>query len=103
MQLRHHPLMTRRIGIKLWPPPWTSPDQEKPLWPHGEIGILKRVWIHPRLGTCVFLFIEHEGVTYTGSMYFDDPRFFIDIHNVLENNVGRSIAEIGDLDLSYML
>lgn len=103
MKLRDHPLMTRKSGIKLWPPPWTSSAQEKQQWPHGEIGMLRRVWMHPRLGTCLFLFIDHGGNTYTGSMYFADPRFCIDLYHLFEDYVGRSIEEIGGLDVSHML
>lgn len=100
MKLRDHPLMTRKSGIKLWPPPWTSSMQDKPYWPRGEIGTLQRVWMHPRLGTCLFLFIKYDGVSYTGSMYFDDPRFCIDLYHLVEDYVGRSIAQIGDVDVS---
>ena len=103
MKLRDHPLMTRRSGIKLWPPPWSATNVDKQDWPLGEIGTLERVWMHPRLGTCVFLFVEHDGIIYTGSMYFDDPRFCVDIYAVLEANVGRSMREIGDLDISHTL
>lgn len=53
-----------------------------------------------RLGTCLFLFIEYDGVSYTGSMYFDDPRFCIDLYHLVEDYVGRSIAQIGDVDVS---
>jgi len=103
MKLRDHPLMTRKSGIKLWPPPWTSSMQDKPCWPHGEVGTLQRVWMHPRLGTCLFLFIEYDGITYTGSMYFDDPRFCIDVYHLVKNCVGWTVAEIGDVDVSSML
>jgi hypothetical protein len=76
--------------------------QDKPHWPHGEVGTLQRVWMHPRLGTCLFLFIEYDGITY-GSMYFDDQRFCIDVYHLVENCVGRTVVEIGDVDVSSMI
>ena len=94
MKLRDHPLMTRKSGIKLWPPPWTSSMQDKPHWPHGEVGTLQRVWMHPRLGTCLFLFIEYDGITYTGSMYFDDPRFCIDVDGRGDRGCGRIVYDL---------
>jgi hypothetical protein len=103
MKLRDHPLMTRKSGIKLWPPPWTSSVQDKPHWPRGEVGTLQRVWMHPRLGTCLFLFIECDGISYTGSMYFDDPRFCIDLYHLVRDHIGGPVAEIGDVDVSSML
>jgi len=59
--------------------------------------------MHPRLGTCLFLFIEYDGITYTGSMYFDDPRFCSDVYHLVENCVGRTVVEIGDVDVSSMI
>ena len=38
-----------------------------------------------------------------GFMGFDDPSFCSDIYRLLKSNVGLSIKEIGDLDLSYTL
>jgi len=54
-------------------------------------------------GNLLFLFIEYDGITYTGSMYFDDPRFCIDVYHLVENCVGRTVVEIGDVDVSSML
>jgi len=50
VKLREHPLMTRKSGIKLWPPPWTSSMQDKPHWTHGEVGTLERVYDASPLG-----------------------------------------------------
>ena len=36
-------------------------------------------------------------------MYFEDPRFCIDLYHLFEDYVGRSIEEIGGLDVSHML
>jgi len=36
-------------------------------------------------------------------MYFDDPRFCFDLYHLVEYYIGRSIAEIGDVDVSSLL
>jgi hypothetical protein len=103
MAFRDHPLMTRRSGMKTWPPLWTSTGQDKRDWPKGDAGTLREAWLHDGLDTCLFLFMEHRGHRYVGSMYFDDIGFCYDIDRVLKSNLGRSIKEIGDLDLAYLL
>ena len=75
MMLRDHPFMTRRSGLKNWPPRLMALSEEEKDWPVGEAGTLKRVWKHERMDRCLFLFIEHETKEYTSMMYFDDPKF----------------------------
>ena len=103
MKLRNHPFMTRQSGAKAWPPRWTTTRQDEHEMPIGEVGILQRVWVDEVLDTFVFMFIEYNGLRYTGTMYFDDPRSCDEIYSLLKARIGRSITEIGDLDLSYML
>jgi hypothetical protein len=38
-----------------------------------------------------------------GSVHLDDPAFCYELFTLLKSNVGRSIKEIGDLDLSSTL
>ncbi len=102
MTLRNSPLMTRKNGVKTWPPRWTTADQEKSDWPIGEVGTLQQIWMHDLFDSCLFLFIEYDGFSYTGSIYFDDPMFCYDIYTLLQRKVGCSIKEIGDLDLSHL-
>ena len=102
MTLRDSPLMTRKSGVKTWPPRWTTADQEKSDWPIGELGTLQQIWMHDLFDSCLFLFIEYDGFSYTGSIYFDDPMFCYDIYALLQTKVGCSIKEIGDLDLSHL-
>jgi hypothetical protein len=45
MNLRDHPLMTRRSGMKTWPPLWSSAGADKKNWPKGEIGTLQQAWL----------------------------------------------------------
>ena len=103
MEFRNHPLMTRRSGMKIWPPLWSSTRKDKKDWPNGEVGPLQQAWLHDGLDTCLFLFIEYNGHQYTGSMCFDDIGFCYDTDTILKSNLGRPIKEIGDLDVSYLL
>ena len=48
----------------------------------------------------VFMWIQWEDVQYMGFLSFDDLTFRSQIGTLLKANIGRSIEEIGDLDLS---
>ena len=95
--------MTRRSGLKTWPPRWTTPNQDKDDKPIGEIGSLEDVVMSELIDNKVFMFIEYQGLRYMGFMFFDDPPFCYEIYRILKRNLGRSIKEIGDIDLSYTL
>jgi hypothetical protein len=103
VQLRDHPLMTRKSGVPTWPPRWTTTHLDVNDLPTGEVGFLERARMHELFDNKIFLFIEHQGFRYVGSMHFDDPRFCSQVFTILQANVGRSIKDIGDLDLSHTL
>jgi hypothetical protein len=103
MRFRDHPVLERRSGMILWPPQWSNVYQAKEHWPHGEIGTLEDVWMHRLLDRCVFLYVRHDVFGYTGSLSFDDPGSCMMVYKFLKSVVGRSIAEIGDLDVSHLL
>ena len=44
--------------------------------------------------------MEHEGRTYTGALLFDDAVVCEQVFDLLETCIGRSIKEIGGLDVS---
>jgi hypothetical protein len=50
----------------------------------------------------VFMFIESDGFRYMGFMTFDDLTFCSQIGVLLKANRGRSIKDIGDLDVSHI-
>ena len=102
MELRNHPLMSH-YGIPNWPPVWTpaNPRDDKPSL-RGEIGVLKYVLCQSSGNTC-FLMIAHDGGGYIGSLLFDEGLFCQQIGKILETCTGRTIKEIGDLDLSHLL
>ena len=103
VQLRDHPIMTRKSGVRTWPPIWTTTRLNANDKPTGEIGTLQQVLINRLMDNKIFLFIDCHGSRYMGFIQFDDPQFCSQIYTILQANVGRSIKEIGDLDLSHTL
>lgn len=107
MELRNHPLMSYR-GVSNWPPTWTktgaggeyrSTDSLR-----GEIGTLERV-ILSRIepDARMFLVIQFAGNSYMGTLLFKDAAFCRHIADVLQSRLGKTIKDIGDLELSYTL
>jgi hypothetical protein len=71
----------------------------------GEIGTLEKVSlskIEP-YNTC-HLLIEFRHMTYVGTLIFDDATFCRQLCELLQNHhLGKSIKEIGDLDVGRFL
>ena len=104
MDLRDHPLMTH-MGTRSWPPVWTrSGSLKNPVTlPRAEVGILKHVVRHDDQPDRCFLLMAHEPDYYIGCLMFDDHAFCKLIHELLQFCIGRSIQEIGSIDLSHTL
>jgi hypothetical protein len=47
--------------------------------------------------------MEHCGAEYLGALLLNDPSFCREIFAVLLRNIGKTILEIGDIDLTYTL
>jgi hypothetical protein len=103
MELRSHPGMTYR-GIPNWPPSWTQSRRDMPpKIARGEVGRLKYVFANENISTKCFLVIEHDGESYVGALIFNDQALCKQITRILRAHVGRSIQEIGGLDLSHTM
>lgn len=112
MKLRDHPLLTYR-GIRSWPPVWTQIRGEDRALPRGEVGTLKdvhvatdpagRASVAPGGYNRIFLFIEHEDKSYLGCLMMEDHAFCRQLATLLQSQYGRTIAEIGGLDLGATL
>lgn len=102
MQLRDHPLMRYR-GVPIWPPVWTQVTENGNKTVRGEVGVLRYVHANPTVSSKCFLVIEHQDERYVGCMILDDQPFRIQVTTLLRIQTGRSIKEIGDLDLSDTL
>lgn len=80
--------------------------------PVGEVGTLTEVHIsildpnHPasrRPYNRVFVFMEYEQSTYLGCVLFDDPAACLQIGQILLGQCGRTIKQVGEMDLSQLL
>jgi hypothetical protein len=101
--LRRHPLMSYR-GMSNWPPAWTWVDGEEIGHVKGELGVLRDVQrSNLRPADRFLLIMEHDKDWYMGCLIFDNYFFCRQIVRLLEHYRGRSIEEIGGLDLSYAL
>lgn len=98
MKLREHPLMRYR-GTPNWPPKWLQHNTHGVKVIEGEMGVLK--FVHARDGPsdkCV-LVIEHQRELFVGILLFDNQNFCAQICSLLKAQVGRSIPDIGDLQV----
>jgi hypothetical protein len=83
-------------GISNWPPTWTKSG--------GALDRAKDILrgaIEPHAR--IFLVIQFAGSSYMGTLLFQDAVFCRHITAVLQTQVGKTIKEIGVLDLSYTL
>jgi predicted oxidoreductase len=86
-------------GMTNWPPVWCRRGSENLT---GEIGILVNADCD-RSGRKCYLTIDFENQRYLGTLLFTDDKMCWFITKILKNRIGRSIEEIGNIDLSYTL
>ena len=91
-------------GIASWPPVWNWIDGEENEQPSGEVGVLTevRLSIIEPPNKC-FLIIAHEASLYMGCLLINDLSFCAQVAELLQDYCGRTIAEIGSLDLGHTL
>ena len=112
MELRDHPLLTYR-GIRSWPPVWTQIRGDDAARPRGEVGTLKEIHFSidppgqasgaPGGYNRIYLFIEHDAKSYLGCLMMEDRAFCQQLAALLQSQCGRTIVEIGGLDLGATL
>ena len=104
MKLRDHPLIQRH-NIPTWPPTWSNLVRGGGSYysVKGEVGILKKVSRNSVVPNLCFIQIEHNGDSYAGALVVDNGVFCEQLVAILQAHVGRTIKEIGDLDLSITL
>ena len=100
MTLRDHPLMVSG-GKSAWPPVWVEKYGTSRLT--GEIGTLTHLGNNACSSNEILLHITHSGLPYCGTLSIQDSAFCWAIYELLREQIGRTIEEIGDLDLSYTL
>jgi hypothetical protein len=94
--------MTYR-GLCNWPPVWTHGNATEIKTVTGEVGLLKHVVRHIETPRRCFLIIDYKGEVYSGCLLFDDASFCRHIEALLQDFLGYSVKEIGDLDLGHTL
>ena len=90
----------RWLGRPNWPPEWRGPyGPGRPL-PQGEVGTLVKVDCRSTspFPSCYFEMQCDDG-EYGAVLYFDDSPTVSKLCQLLENQVGRDVAEIGSLDV----
>jgi len=101
--LRDHPQMNF-AGYPNWPPIWVSgagsENYKKNL---GEVGILIGIILNEAAPDRLFLRMEIKKERYMGCLAFNDHAFCRPLYIFLQDHIGKSIKEIGDLDLSHTL
>jgi len=102
MELRYHPLMHYH-RVPSWPPVWTLTRSQSERTVRGEVGVLTHVTGNHQVTNRCYLVIEHENERYMGCLIVDDIAFCSEVSAILQNQLGHSIKEIGDLDLSSTL
>jgi hypothetical protein len=91
-------------GVRNWPPVWTLAARNGSVRTlTGEIGILKYVHSNSLMSNKCFLVIDFQEDAYIGSLIFKDHAFCGQISRLLQGQVGRSIKDIGDSDVSHLL
>ena len=101
MELRKHPLVTYG-KLPSWPPVWVCIGGDKNLHPKGEVGILTQVETTAWSSTNHFSLDGIQGGIYLGCLLLSDAAFCEQAFKLLQENIGRSIEDIGRLDLSYL-
>jgi len=103
VQLRDHPQMNF-ADYPNWPPIWVSgagsETYKKTL---GEVGIMIDVILNEAAPDRLFLRMEIKSERHMGCLAFNDHVFCRQLYIFLQDHIGKSIKEIGDLDLSYTL
>ena len=96
MKLREHPLLSNQ-GLPSWPPLWVCLDDEGRA--SGEDGNLTKI-IMNLLGECrISLRMNNGRNEYVGHLLLDDQTLCLRIYALLRKNIGKTIKEIGDLEL----
>lgn len=99
MKLRDHPLVRPS-----WPPAWWWRAGGKKKHPKGEVGRLKEVQpysIQPP--DRFYLIMEYAGAEYLGVLLVEDYALCQQLFNLLPQHCGKTIREIGDIDVSGTL
>ena len=100
INLRDHPKLRGK-----WPPDWHPNNpiaSHNKTGPQGEQGTLKEVrrYWHGSSGHLA-LIVRYEGESYHGQVELEDEFFCQNLLNALATCIGRSIQDIGNINLAF--
>lgn len=99
VKLRDYSLVTNGAAPN-WPPLWMQSRIGGGKAMNGEVGVLIYVHAAEDSRKC-YVVIENENENYTGTLVFDNARLCRQVADLLQQHLGRSIKEIGDLDVIF--
>jgi hypothetical protein len=102
MELRDHPIFFTGFG-SWWPPVWISTRQGSRHKLRGEVGVLVNTIILESLPHYLFIRMEHEHELFLGSLLVGSQPLCILFHELLQQYIGKSIDEIGALEIGFLL
>jgi hypothetical protein len=84
-------------GLPIWPPEWVEILESRGV---GEEGFLLGVRLR-RLHNSAYLSLEVgcQGSTRLGVILLEEPAHFLALHDKLQKNIGKPLAEIGNLEM----
>jgi hypothetical protein len=101
LKLRDHPALNR-FDLSTWPPVWVNSARRNQEF-ISERGAVTGVLYDAKTPERIFLQMDFEGERYTGCLMTRDSSFCRQLHGFLQDHIGKTAQEIGDLDVSFML
>ena len=101
MQLRTHPKMHWE-GVHSWPPAFAGAYDRADVFPTGEEGELTKAEIVEAGSTLprhLIVTIRHRGNTASGILCLDDEDVLPQLLKILNDHIGWTLSQIGDLDV----
>jgi hypothetical protein len=86
-------------GIPTWPPQWWTTVQG-----NDEEGLLENVYLSKdKMPFCISVDANHLGAEKRGIIIMDDPAHLDVLYLKLKENIGKSLTEIGDMEIDFDL
>jgi len=98
MELRRHAFMSHG-WVRLWPPHWKWTFGADNTHPVGETGVLENIQRSTVDPNACYLIMNHAGSRYVARLHFDHEGFCDQLCDLLPRHYGRSLQEIGELDI----
>jgi hypothetical protein len=82
-------------GLSAWPTEWSETYQGL-----GRKGVLKRVCLsQDPESTFFYIEVAYVGATLKGKVELENPKLLYPLYLLLKKNIGKPLAEIGDLGI----